>query len=737
MQHEPGAAHAAPLPLSSPQDPASPRSRIRSLLWRRLPIALAALVGVTALVYWDVSHTGWYKERQYTLMSLAALRRERDAHNSFDPLLLYYIGLRLNEQGKYSEADGFLREAVVREPESTRFRDEWTRALVGAGLTTAAFGQLKEYAGTHPGSAEAHLLLGKFYATQNSMKRAAEELETAVRLDPGLGEAWSYLAAAQQGLNQLGRAREAAENAVHVRPRSSGDHLMLAGLRANTGDQNGARKAFAETLALSPNMAVAHREYARWLLDHGSGPADNVLAVEEARHAVMLDGVDGATQLVLGRALLAQGDLAAAVEALRLAAERLVQDPAAALALAQTLRRVGQDAEARQWADQYSARQRRLAERQKLEAALELNSRDPTANRALAKLLAQEGDVVGCVRHEAQALRKPMDSPVTLTSATRDLVTEGHAQEALPLINRASILARANPDANETMGDTLLALNRPDEAAKYYANVLNWRPERKPILQQKLARHEREREAALTGSQAEVAYRQSRALVSGQVRIFRVPAAAESLAREAVRLDPNNPRYLRNLLALQFRANRRREGIDTARKLVQLVSEDARARALLAIMLTERDGSAADLVEAQQNLDAAASDPSCAPTRMYGLGLLALQRGRAEEAVRALREAARLDPGPDVTFYKLSLAEARAGHPEEAAKAMAEYKRRQMESDAEATALITLGMRSKDPRSYIHAAAVFDSFGRHWDAEAIRAAAKSLQSGNITQKGIR
>jgi uncharacterized protein HemY len=58
---------------------------------------------------------------------------------------------------------------------------------LGSGLTTAAFGQLRQFAGTHPNLPEAHLILGKFYFTQRSMQRAAEELEKAISLDRSRG----------------------------------------------------------------------------------------------------------------------------------------------------------------------------------------------------------------------------------------------------------------------------------------------------------------------------------------------------------------------------------------------------------------------------------------------------------------------------------------------------------------------------------------------------------------------
>src|SRR5262249_54539311 len=157
------------------------------------------------------------REWRLARMSLEDLQRERHGRMD-DPVLLYYIGLRMNERRHFAEADPILRQAVGLDPESPRLRDEWARALLGSGLTTAAFGELKEYVGSHPNAAPAHLLLGKFYITQQSMRRAMEELERAVTLDPKLGEAWSYLAVACEALEDIQGAQEAVGKAVALRP---------------------------------------------------------------------------------------------------------------------------------------------------------------------------------------------------------------------------------------------------------------------------------------------------------------------------------------------------------------------------------------------------------------------------------------------------------------------------------------------------------------------------------------
>ena len=197
---------------------------------------------------WDITHTAWYQERRLSRLPLAQLQHER-AERLDDPRLLYYIGLRLNQQRHFAEADPYLRNAVGLDPDTPRLRDAWMQALLGSGLTTAAFGEVREFAGTHPNSAPAHLILGKFYLSQNSMMRASDELNQAVALDPASGEAWSLLAFAQSGLDHLPEAAAAVERAAALRPENAADRLAMALLLARQGQKERARASFEQAIA--------------------------------------------------------------------------------------------------------------------------------------------------------------------------------------------------------------------------------------------------------------------------------------------------------------------------------------------------------------------------------------------------------------------------------------------------------------------------------------------------------
>ena len=658
-------------------------------------------------------------------MSLAALQRERGKKLD-KPRLLYYEGMRLNEAGRFPEADPLLRQAVGLSPNEPQYRDEWARALLGSGLTTAAYGELKEFVGTHPGSARAHLLMGKFYYIQRATDRAEAELQRSLQINSSDADAWEYLAASRDADGDLAGAEVAAEKAVRLRPRSAPEHLVLASLLARLNHPIQAGHEFARSIALAPRIAVAHSEYASWLLDSGATPSDRKLAETEARRAIALNSRDGAAQLTLGRVLILQNDDAAAEGPLNRAAALLPDDPGPALALAQSYRSVGKVEDAARWQRIYTQRQDYITERGKLLDEVRVNPEAPAPNKKLARLLGLHGDAVECARHYATALHVAQDSPPVLIAACKDLVDGGHAAAAEPLARLAVRFGGANPAAHEALGNVLLALGHPKEALQEYNLTLGWWPQRRAILRQRLKRYYARLAARPSPAQADFqeAVRVQRTTVGP-----RTPPPVEQLIKQAVALDPKNPLYLRALLTIQVERREEKDATSTAKRYLALAPEDAKAHALFAVVLADRAATPQDYADAAAQARLAASDPSTAATRYYVMGLLALRQRRGPEAVRELRHSIVLDPSAAVSYYKLSLAEDLVGDKADSAKAMDQYRVRQAAKRAEMNALRDIGQHSDDPAYYARAERLFKSQGLPQQAEAIRAAAQQRFKG--------
>lgn len=701
---------------------------------RKLPTAWAlglSVVAIAIALCAILSQTSAVRRWQLMRRPLTALIHDR-SRNWDDAVYLGVLGQRLNQQGRYTEADPVLRRCVGLDPDEAAFRDEWARALLGSGLTTAAFGELKEFVGTHPASADGHCALGKFYLTQFSYPRADEELRTAVALDGGNAEAWAFLAQAADNLQDRARAAKAAEHAVHLQEKNAAYHRLLAGILAELSDADGARRHFAQAIALAPRDAQAHREYAQWLLNQARSPTTTSRALGEAQQAAALSPADGATLFVLGQALDAAGQSRAALPPLRQAAQALPDATAPTLVLAQLCRRLGRPSEAESWDRERLRRQDYTEQVRRLTQDLSIRPEDHNLHTRLAQLAGRHGEVGTCVRHHAMALHCATDSPLAMIAASHDLTEGGYALLALPLAERAVQVARQNGMAFEALGDVLLALGKYDAAVKEYQTAVNWNLDRKPIVKARLERY-----VAAQAADAERYYQEAARFAATEVGLRTFTPQTISLVQKALSIQPSNPRYLHFLLDAQIAQKKMADAAQTAQRLVQLAPRDAQAHAVLAVLLTNTATSESDYRAIEGHLQAAAGDPVAAATRHYGLGLLAVRRHQATLAVTELTTAARLDPTADVTFYKLAQAEQAAGDSAAAARAMAVYQKRQEAKRQEAALLSNVGAHRNQADAYVRLASLYQRHGQPLQAQAVLAAARSRCSSEDLRRAQR
>lgn len=686
----------------------------------RIPVRAALLVAAVALSAWGLPRNPAFQEWRFSRMRLLQLQRESDHDN---PLLLLYLGKRLNEAGRFTEADPWLRHAVGLDPGSARLRDEWARALLGSGLTTAAFGELREYAGTHPGSADAQMLLGKFYFTQHAWSRAVDELQRATQLNPDSAEAWAYLAgaASAEGSAHADLALDAARHAVRLRPWSADDALVYARMLALTHHVDNARGEYLRAVRLAPEQEVGHREFASFLLDNGSSQSDRALAVSEARRAAAAVSTDSLAQLTLGRALAQVGDSVDAIGPLKLAALSMKDDSAPAEFLAQTYHILGSLREAQAWRQEFLRREQYATTLLTFTHGVMEHPMSPACNARLARLFGTHGNVAGCVRHYATALRRPLDSPPVLAAASNALVEGGHAVDALPLAQRAALIGTRSPAAHAALGSALLALNRPDEAVEQFDQAAIRSPALKRQLQQKVNSYYAN--SLRHPGPAELAYRAARSIEAAQVGPRRVTAYVEAMAARAVALAPGDMRYRRYLLAVQMARRENAEAADTARTVLAVSPNDARISALLAILLLDRASSHADIDEAAKHLQAAAREPSIGATYHYAMGLLYTRRGKLPAAVRELRTASAMDPTAEITFYRLAEVDRRLGNASDAARAADAFRRITHPKRAEMVALGDIATQPDRPELYLRAERLYRDQGEPAKAEAIREAA--------------
>ena len=174
-------------------------------------------------------------------------------------------------------------------------------------------------------------LKGRYFFNRPSdenLKKAITQFEEAVRLDPGFAPAYSGLSDAYlwAGFNEgvitaaegNGKAKDAAEKALALNPASAEAHTSLANYKSwYEHDWAGAEKEFRRAIALNPNYAFAHDQFALTL--GCEGRFDESIA--EGQRAAELDPLDPIIFVDNTLAFAGQGNFEKAKDEARKAAE--------------------------------------------------------------------------------------------------------------------------------------------------------------------------------------------------------------------------------------------------------------------------------------------------------------------------------------------------------------------------------------------------------------------------------
>ena len=607
-----------------------------------LPTLLFALVAciylVLTLVYSSTSGRNW----RYARMSLEDQIHAQEKYVN-DPVFLTQLSRKLNAQQRFVEALPFAERAVGLDLDYAPARDEWAKAMLGTGQATNAYGQLKEFLASHPQSADAHFFVARFYVTEDKIVQAQKLLEETVALDPRYTQAWAILAPIyiKQGNKKL--ALDALGKTLTLDPDNAAAHLQLAVL-LSVDKADRSRQEFERAISLAPRDLNGHEQYARFLLSN----QDFAVAEAHARRAAEIAPASLSANALLGKCLMAANKPQEALPYLDKAMRLDPGDPGTAQLLMETYNRLGDRERTRFWQARYVANARDTETKRGLDNIIRVHPDDRNAQRKLARLSARAGDVTNCLLHHAAAERAQPDAPRTLLAAARDLDATGHSEEALTLVRRVTQQTTRNVEATEALADILLYLGRIHEAAINYELLRDARADKKEAYKRSLAAMAAR--LARSDAPAERLLRQAEAQQD--------PRLSENPLQQALKLDPNNTRCLRQLLRAQVALGKTADAVATARRLSAISPEDGLSQTLYSILVLQNVAANPlpdDLrQEIEQRLHAAENDPSVLPTLFYAHGLLFLKEGKTKEAEHDLAEAVRLDPASVAVYHKLA-----------------------------------------------------------------------------------
>ena len=181
---------------------------------------------------------------------------------------------------------------------------------------------------------EAYIKGRYFYQSfrEDSMEKALQYYEQAIRLDPGYAPAYSAIAEYYMALQILlpeqhasntdtyKKAVEAVNTALDIDNNLPEAHANLGLIKwAGEWYWGDAEKAFETAIHLNPGLSKAHYDYANYLAISGNAEK----AIMEARKAVELDPLYGLTHFTLGLSLLTSGQIEQAVSELQQAREMM------------------------------------------------------------------------------------------------------------------------------------------------------------------------------------------------------------------------------------------------------------------------------------------------------------------------------------------------------------------------------------------------------------------------------
>jgi Flp pilus assembly protein TadD len=166
--------------------------------------------------------------------------------------------LALGAQGRPTEAEAELREAIRLRPNLAEAHNNLSNALADQGKYDEAGAELREAIRLRPNFAEAHRNLALVLTERQKHADAEVELREAIRLRPDYAEAHYDLG---RVLNALGKYAEAVtelRKAIRLRPNYPEAYNSLGLALGAQGRPTEAEAELREAIRLRPNYADAH-----------------------------------------------------------------------------------------------------------------------------------------------------------------------------------------------------------------------------------------------------------------------------------------------------------------------------------------------------------------------------------------------------------------------------------------------------------------------------------------------
>jgi tetratricopeptide (TPR) repeat protein len=349
-----------------------------------LAILVLLVVGAAALSTSDWA-TEW-RLRRMSADALEAAARER----SWDPLVLYQLGLARAGRGDHTGAAAAFARAAGADPTSGRAHRMLGRELSTLGRLPDSEAALRRAAQIDPGDREARLELGDLYRRAGELEAAMGVFQELQRQKPEEPEAIFRLAECYAARVQPDRRLALLEAIVRRAPDVPRYQAALGSAYLTYGRLTDAERCFRRAMRDAPEDAQVHYLWGRALVEPGADAALPT-AARELETAARLRPGHADTHMALGQLALRRGDLENARIELETATRLGNFEDRTLLLLGQTYQRLGRAAEGRRMLDAY----RRATDLSRsivhLENRLHNAPNDRAARLRLARLYEADG----------------------------------------------------------------------------------------------------------------------------------------------------------------------------------------------------------------------------------------------------------------------------------------------------------------------------------------------------------
>jgi tetratricopeptide (TPR) repeat protein len=473
------------------------------------------------------------------------------------------LGVSFARQKRFSCSFQAFEDSLQLAPEHWLTHYDYALALTAGGSRDKALEELRKTTTLNPEFLDGHLALSEALKDGGSLEEAAKELYLALGINPSSLPAKEGLARIFMAQRRFAAAIPYLQQLTKSEPNVPRHQLDLAVALAESGDDPASRKVLQALLSKTPGLAEGHYDLAMVMAQENKFRE----AAAEYRVCLAHDPKNDSARLALAVALHKVGDDAEALPYLEEYAKRQPDDPRGMALLGKICRLTGRDEEA-----------------------------EKTLRRAL-DLTPADGEV-------------RLDLGVTL--AHRHLLTQAREQ-----LEKARELDPESEEVHFHLANLYKDLNETEERQRELSEM------------QRLKERKMGEEVS-----ASLAARANQLLQGGDAR------GAAELYRQSLQDDPKDAKTYYNLsLALKALGDNAGE-IEALKRCIELDGALAKARARLGILYMQRNELNKAAVEFQAGM---AAEPQAAEPP-YNLGLINGMLGKNAEAEGLFRQATENDP---------------------------------------------------------------------------------------------